>query len=653
MPINLIISKLETFGQVKKQGNGYICHCPAHEDKKSSLSITEQEDKVLLHCHAGCESKDILRAISLTWKDLYPNEGHKISERSLKTYDYGDENGKLIHQKVRYPNKKFLHRRPDGSGGWIYNMKDVQRVPYNLPIVIATIKAGQSVYIVEGEKDADNLISLGLTATTNSGGAGKWTDSLSAYFKGATVIIVPDNDKPGKAHALKVAKSLHGKAKVIKIVNLPELNDKEDVSDWLKAGNSKDDLIELVNETKLWQPKKEKSIGILMSEVKTETVEWLWPGYIPLGKLTVIDGDPGQGKSTLTLDIASRLSTGDTMPGSTETREPAGVAILSAEDGLGDTIKPRLIATGADLSRILAFESTKDAETGKEQPYVLPDNLDLIKGGIKRVNAKLLIVDPLMAFLSGNVNSHRDQDIRRVLHLLANLAEDAGVALIVIRHLNKTSTNNSLYRGGGSIGIIGAARSGLLVANDPDDESKRVLASTKCNLAKKPDSLSFHLEDCNDVSKVVWNGSCSHTADTLLTSSEEQGALQDAENVLKDILANGPVPANDAKKQAREAGIADRTRDRAKASLKIKSKKDSMQGHWLWELPKIANHSNGNVGGVGNVCNNQVVNDNNLEEPCEERQDSVNSNNGNVHEQAKQMIIKEFNATEIPEGAPF
>jgi len=658
--LETILNKLEH----RKQGKEYLCHCPSHEDKKSSLSITEQDGKVLLHCHAGCEPDNILGAIGLTWKDLYSDNGYKSKEQPLTTYDYLDVTGEFVYQVVRYPNKKFVHRRPDGLDGWIYKeaMKGVKRVLYNLPIVIATINAGQPVYIVEGEKDVNKLNELGLTATCNSGGAGKWQDGFADYFKGAKVAIFPDNDQPGKQHALRVVKSLYGKAEAIKIINLPELGSKEDVSDWLDAGNTKDDLIKLVKETSTWQPKEEQNnIGVLMSDVQPEKVDWLWLGRIALGKLNVIDGDPGQGKSTLTLDITSRLSTGKAMPSFTETRQPAGVVILSAEDGLADTIKPRLIAAGADCSRILALTTITDVETDEERPFVLPDDLETIKEGVKKVGAKLLIIDPLMAFLSCTVNSHRDQDIRRVLHLLANLAEDTGVAVVVIRHLNKSSTGNSLYRGGGSIGIIGAARSGLLVAVDPDDENKRVLASTKCNLAKKPESLSFHLEDCNGVSKVAWGGTSTHNADTLLASNEEQGALEEAENVLESILANGAVLANDVKREAKEAGVSERTLYRAKAKLKVESFKEGLKA-WYWELPKVASSKRDNVDNIHEIEGKDQVNDTITPERTSEGCQSIsNGNVGNLQskptqaelslEQAKEMIIQEFDATEISEGA--
>lgn len=357
--------------------------------------------------------------------------------------------------------------------------------------------------------------------------------------------------------------------------------------------------------------------GVLLSEIEPETVQWLWESRVPQCKLTVLDGDPGLGKSTVTLDIAARMSQGLPMPDGSEGIGTAGVVILSAEDGLADTIKPRLLTAGADCSRVLALTEVLDAETGNMRPPVIPDDIETIKRAIERVKAKLIIIDPLMAFLSGEVRSNRDQDVRRALHQIANLAESTGAAVLVVRHLNKSGGGNALYRGGGSIGIIGAARSGLLVAKDPDDENRRVLASIKSNLCKPPESLSFHLEDCDGVARVVWDGTSPHTADALLACANDQdkGALEEAEEILTDILSDGPVAVEDATKQARAAGIADRTLRRAKVSLNVISRKLGGPGTpWVWELPKMANPEGGsNTSNLGHLTGNEQNHSSELE----------------------------------------
>ncbi|MEJ7872821.1 MAG: AAA family ATPase, partial [Rubrobacteraceae bacterium] len=243
----------------------------------------------------------------------------------------------------------------------------------------------------------------------------------------------------------------------------------------------------------------------MLSDVKPERVRWLWDGRIVLGKLNLVDGDPGTGKSAATTDLAARVSVGKPWPDGSECRA-GGVVLLSAEDGLADTIRPRFDAAGGDPSKAVAVSTVPDAE-GNERQIAIPDDLPTIEAAIERVGALLVVVDPLMAFLPGDVNSHRDQDIRRALAPLARLAERTGAAVVVVRHLNKGVGGNALYRGGGSIGIVGAARSGLLIAKHPEDESRRVLASIKSNLAAPAPSLVFELASTETGAvRVDWKG---------------------------------------------------------------------------------------------------------------------------------------------------
>jgi hypothetical protein len=337
-----------------------------------------------------------------------------------------------------------------------------------------------------------------------------------------------------------------------------------------------------------------EEVGKLLSGVEPEEVSWLWPSWLALGKLALVDGDPGLGKSAMTLDLAARVSTGMAFPDGAEC-EPAGVVLLSAEDGLADTISPRLDAAGADTSRILALATVPD-ENGHDRLLSIPEDLPLIEKGIRRVGAGLLIVDPLMAFLSGDTNSYRDQDVRRALAPFAGLAERTGAAVLVIRHLNKAAANNPLYRGGGSIGIIGAARTAFVVGKDPQDENRRVLAPTKNNLAMPPKSLIFGLEEAERGSvKVNWLGQSEVSAKDLLATSQEQehaDARSEAVEFLNEVLTDGPVAAKQVKEEAKDAGISERTLARAKKEERIMSYREGEtgergKGQWFWKLPVV------------------------------------------------------------------
>ena len=339
-----------------------------------------------------------------------------------------------------------------------------------------------------------------------------------------------------------------------------------------------------------------------VSDVELEEVKWLVPGRIPLGKIALLEGDPGLGKSTLLVDIAARATTGSPMPDGThgDLAGPTNAIILSAEDGAGDTIRPRLEAAGADLRRAYILEAVESASThlSRADHPVVPDrrpptllDVDALRRAIIDVGAKLVTIDPLMAFLPSQSDSHRDQDVRRVLAPLKDLAEETGAAIVLVRHLNKSQGGSAIYRGGGSIGIIGAARVGLVVAKDPDDAERRVLAVTKNNLAKEMPSLRFELVDAQGgVARVNWLGTTHYSADDLVaprSGEAETSAVDEAIMVLKDILADGPVPVTAAKKRLREAGIADRTLDRAKQKLGVQSHKRGFShgSRWVWELP--------------------------------------------------------------------
>lgn len=228
----------------------FMALCPGHNDKQRSLSITELEGRILPHCFAGCQLLDILKPLDLQPQDLFLNGHHNTSleNRIIETtYDYTDEKGKLLFQVVRYRPKHFTQRRPDGNRGWIWNLGKVRRVLYHLPDVIQAVQEAKTIFIVEGEKDVDNLLKLGLVATCNPMGAGKWQTAYNESLKGANVIIIADKDTPGRSHAQQVVRSITGKATTIKLIELPGEQVK-DASDWIAAGGTKEQLERLVEE---------------------------------------------------------------------------------------------------------------------------------------------------------------------------------------------------------------------------------------------------------------------------------------------------------------------------------------------------------------------------------------------------------------------
>jgi putative DNA primase/helicase len=221
---------LEHFPGAKPSGAGWMSRCPAHDDNTPSLSISQGTNgKVLVHCHARCSLEDVLERAGLRVAHLDPTVPAEVA-----AYDYRDEAGELLFQVVRMDPKAFRQRTPNGAGGWHSRLGDVRRVLYRLPELLAADPASP-VFYPEGEKDADRLAAIGLVATTHSGGAGKWRPEYAAALRGRRVVVLPDNDAPGRAGARQVAAGLVGVAAWVKVLDLPGLPDKGDVSDWLAA----------------------------------------------------------------------------------------------------------------------------------------------------------------------------------------------------------------------------------------------------------------------------------------------------------------------------------------------------------------------------------------------------------------------------------
>jgi archaellum biogenesis ATPase FlaH len=582
---------------VRRSGTGWSARCPAHEDRSPSLSIADGRDgAVLLKCFAGCTLPQICAAIAIEERDLFPETSNAKPSSIVATYQYRAENRDLLFEVVRRHPKSFHQRKPDGRGGWIPSTLGVRQVLYRLPELLASPE--RRVFIVEGEKDVDRLAEAGFIATTNAGGAGKWKTTHSESLRGRHVLILPDNDAPGERHARTVAGALQGIAASVRILELPGLPPKGDISDWFETGGTARELKRLALETPEWTQEQESASDhaagartVSLSDVQPEEVSWLWDGRIPFGKLTLLDGDPGLGKSTLALEVAARLTRGERLPGG-GLAEVSSVLILSAEDGLGDTIRPRLEAAGADVSRVFAIQAVSNSEGEEEFPCLR--HVAEIEEAIRVRAARLLIVDPLMAYLGDKTNSWRDQDVRRALAPVAAMAERTGAAVLIIRHLTKGGGSNAVYRGGGSIGISGAARSVLLVAKDPEDEERRVLASAKSNLSRPPDSLAYRLRSAGNVARVEFEAAPVHlTADQLLAAQEGpegRGALGEAEAFLRDLLVDRPVASKDGLKAAREAGISEITLRRARERLGIRPRRIGFDGAWFWGLPAEGDH---------------------------------------------------------------
>ena len=317
----------------RRNGSGWQACCPAHDDGKPSLSINERDGKILLHCHAGCSQEAVLAAMKIEPHELFSQ--NCAAPRIVAEYDYRDEKGELLFQVVRYEPKNFKQRRSDGNGGWTWNCTGVRRVLYRLPDVLTA----KSVLVCEGEKDCETARSLGIVATCNAGGAGKWREEYSEHLRGKQITIIADADEPGRKHARQIAESLHLRVGSVKVLELPGV---KDLSEWVERGGTKEVLSELIGNTPEWREpqkfiKEASSVALVTADefLKRSSQDekpWLAKGILPASSQTIWQGRPKVGKSHSLLQVAFDLACGLPVFGHFEVQRPIQCAYLELEE---------------------------------------------------------------------------------------------------------------------------------------------------------------------------------------------------------------------------------------------------------------------------------------------------------------------------------
>jgi RecA-family ATPase len=319
-------------------------------------------------------------------------------------------------------------------------------------------------------------------------------------------------------------------------------------------------------------------------------VRWLWPKRIPLGKVTILAGDPGVGKSFVTLDIAARVSRGKPWADKTTPLKRGSVLLLSAEDGAGDTIRPRLEDIGADLDRIHVIDGVRRSKGSGESTFALDRDLVALERKLRALrDVRLVIIDPITAYLGRDTDSHKNADVRALLAPLASLAERHKVAILCVTHLSKGSGGKALYRATGSLAFVAAARASWLMTNDPDDPERRLVLPVKNNLSKTSTGLACRISK----GRVQWEKNPVFESANEILAAEEGNADEavdkcNAKEFLLSCLTDGPLPSLEVIAQGKENGFSLRTLKRAKQALGIRSTRVegiAERGHWQWELP--------------------------------------------------------------------
>lgn len=559
---------------------------------------------------------------STRWVDLvrhYADKAGVETRRSLvvrsvgrvqeAVYEYRDAGGVLKYGVFRYRNpngtKSFTQHPWTGDRGWGYGsgcMDGVEPIPYRVADLSDNPYGG--VYVVEGERDVDRLKSHGFIATTSHGGASNvektWGNPrFVEWFKGRHVILIPDNDDVGRQFMNEVGKSLSGIAESIRILELPGVPLKGDISDWLDMGNSGEDLERLLasDRCKPWvaaedipdaERNGQSSTPIIWaSQITVKIVEWLWPGRIPRGKQTTLAGPGGVGKSFLLCDLASRVSAGREWPYSNGECAPVGnVLYISGEDDPDDTLVPRMIEQGADLERI-AFLKPEELIGFNLAGPIFKDFADRAieaMGG-----CVLIIIDPPSSFLAG-IDENSNAEVRGVLTPMKEWASEHDAAIIFNAHVNKGNGKKIEVqtRVMGSVAWVNGPRFSHLVTCSEDDPNTRLFVPLKSNIWKRTPALSFTITQTEHLARLEWTGEVDIDAGTAINGREEP--LNGEDTGQKRIEAF-LVDRFKQKREWRTSDLMDVMRaefgakpggtvDRAKKNLGIQSRKNGR----TWEM---------------------------------------------------------------------
>jgi hypothetical protein len=541
---------------------------------------------------------------STGWQD-YNFSGYQRGEkrrgRSTAHYVYQDAAGEPIRRVTRTAKKQFPQERWDkASGKWIGGkdaLKGVPHYPYRLPQLNAA-DPDEPVFVPEGEKDAENVAALELIATTNDGGAGKWTPELNQWFTGRRVVLLADNDEPGRMHVAKVAAMLTGIAAEIVIVHFPELPAENDVSDWLELGYGKAELLERVQAAKANPSNINRLVRVFASTVEMTAVDWFWPNRLARGKINLLGGLPDQGKGQLAAFLAAAATGNIPFPFGEGYAPQGNVIWFNAEDDRSDTVVPRLKAAGANLTKVSFVTSAR--VDGQDRTFNLQSDLPLLREAIREVgNVVLVILDPVGSYLGvGKINPWRGNDVRAVLSPLKELMEELHTTAFGIVHFNKKDeVKSALLRIADSVAFTAVPRSVYAAMTDPEDPKARLFLRVKNNVAEQDVAGLRYAFDVKTVGfdqaknkeirapRVVWLSRAEMSAnDAMAAAAGESGyAKREAREFLETMLTDGPVLADNIIEAAKQNGISKRTLDRAKKDLKIRSEKTP--NGWVWILP--------------------------------------------------------------------
>lgn len=640
-PTEIVLQKLEAQGcqPLAKGADLWESLCPVHasdglhHERNLQIAVGQDGDCVV-HCFAHqCDRRQIAEALGLQEFHLFrPRPESRNGQANGKpkpdrTHVYQDQHGDAVYQSRRRNGSWFQERYDVAEGKFVSGggcMKGVPLFPFMLPDLLQWLqdKPGEIVYIAEGEKDVETLWGLKMAATCNVGGADKWRDEYTEWFKGRKVVIFQDNDEPGRRHAQKVAGSCHKAGCQVRVLGMPEPH--KDVADFIAAGGTRAELVKWIKEAPDWTPSVEpetkepetsskerlEDLGIFdMDEDEIENVDWIEEDVIGTGGITIIAGEGGLGKSQIAMSFAATISNGDRFPCSDHDTDRGYVLVMSSEDKKKSVIMPRLKAAGADLSMVKEYKCYEKVTDEKGKKTLVRRSLQdyewFDRVLAERSDTRLVIMDSIKSFLGPGVNENSELDVRNVLEPISKILEERNVALLGISHTNKggndTSANNLLS---GTQAYRNIVRCLFYTFMDNEEEGRLFLAANKNNEGALHKTFVYRITPTTvkkrnselvvKTSRVDWEDELSDlTCNDCLARHRDRSRGVKRRHVkkeeviafLRQIVNEGPIRSKDLDAKALQAGytinhVIDNVREAGIRAKKIGDEWWKYVGEW-------------------------------------------------------------------------